>query len=205
MTFMIKKIFFISLIISSCSLIELKDMPVIMKSFVVGVQDIEVNEAYYESMPYSFVKLKIGKSHLAILVLLSINNGIYEWVGPNNERVFTKSGKIIQTTGLQHNLKIINFNDTNIGCKKCSDSFHIQLFDPPAFATQNLEYLYSHEESIILHTTYKTSVYKENFSTLKLKWSGQNQYWLDAQGRVLRAEQSIHPKLDIIELSFYYR
>ena len=180
-------------------------MPAIMKSLVVGIQDIEVNDAFYESMPYSFAKLKIGKSRLAILVLLSINNDVYEWIGPNGERVFTQSGKIIQTMGLQHNLKIVNSNNINIGCAKCSHRSYIQLLDPPAFVTQNLENLYSHNQSIMLNIAHDTSVYKENFSTSQLKWSGENKYWLDARGRALKSEQSIHPRLDRIEIIFYYR
>ena len=202
---MIKKIFFVSIIISSCSLIEPRDIPAVMKSLVVGIQDIEVNNAFYESMPYSFAKLKIGKSHLAILVLLSINNDVYEWIGPNGERVFTQSGKIIQTIGLQHNLKIVNSNNINTGCSKCSHRSYIQLLDPPAFVTQHLKNRYSHNESIMLNIVHEASVYTENYSTSKLKWSGENKYWIDARGRVLKSEQSIHPMLERIEILFYYR
>ena len=74
-----------------------------------GFDEYEITKEVYESYEYSFIKVRFGRGPHSILILAYINNGIYEWVGQDDVRIFTKNGRVISTVGLPNNLYKIDF------------------------------------------------------------------------------------------------
>ena len=91
---MIRIFYIIFIFLNSCSLVETKDIPTIARSLILGPPDMVISNEVYENMPYSFAKVKIGRSGAGLMVLSSIEEDIHEWIGPNDEKIFTKNGKI---------------------------------------------------------------------------------------------------------------
>ena len=73
------KLIIIVLILSSCSVISYGQLPGLIKDSVYG-RDILVDDEFYMAQNYSFAKIKIGRSLVAIAVLASAKNEKYLWV-----------------------------------------------------------------------------------------------------------------------------
>lgn len=202
---MTKKLLFILIFINSCALFEYRDIPTLARSIVFGAPDIEVTPAFYDNLPYSFAKVKIGRSRIGFMVLLSINNGVYEWIGSNDERVFTKSGKIISTIGLDYNMNIINAHEVDFNCLDCLVNFYTKVDNPEALLNQETKTTFIDKEEINLLSKISTTFFVEKFKTKKLKWQGENRYWFNEEGLIVKSVQTIHPNLGEIEMTFYYK
>jgi hypothetical protein len=205
MIYMTRYSYIILIFLTSCSLIETRDIPAVARSFFLGPPDFKIAISTYEEMPYSFAKVKIGRSGAGVMVLLSINDGIYEWVGSNSEKIFTKNGKIIKTIGLDYNINILNYDDAELKCDECNSQYYIELSNPEALITQHSHIVYSHLEDIELLKTISSFVIIEKFSTSKFKWAGENSYWFNNSGQAIKANQEIHPNLGKVEITFYYK
>ena len=69
MTYMINKLvvyFCILLLCSSCNYISYSQIAPMVKTAVFGVDDIVIDDEYLKNKEYSFAKIKIGKSGIAI-------------------------------------------------------------------------------------------------------------------------------------------
>ncbi len=200
------KYFCISLLfLSSCSLVEFKDVPAVARSLIYGPPEIDVTMSSYEKVPYSFAKINIGRSGSGLMILLSINDDVYEWVGSNGEVIFTKNGKIIRTIGLEYDVNILNPKINFLNCGECYSQYFIELSNPKALINQNSFFKNSHKEKLELIKKIDATVMIENFSTSKFKWTGENIYWFDDSGQVIKSNQQIHPSLGEIEITFYYK
>ena len=194
-------------LLSSCSAISFGNLPGIVKNSVIGV-DIEITEEFYNSQPYSFAKMKIGKSIVAITILSKVSNGTYLWIAGDGERIHTRNGKIIMTEGLQHDVEVLDLR--NLGPSSYRDfnselgTFNeilLQLDNPHAIIQQSL----STTEVGIDQSFFNTMLYKESFSSGELTWNKDNFYWVDPTGRVVRTEQYIHPRMPKVVIEFFYK
>jgi hypothetical protein len=195
----------ILLLISSCSFVEIKDIPAYSKLFIFGAPDIVITNEYYLEKPFSFAKVKLGRSGVVILSLRSIDKGTYSWIGEDGTRIYTRNGKIIQTFGLDHNVSYLtewNYPFTLSYFKATSE---IQLGNPTALLSQQSTLSFSHEELINLEKDYQAKVFIEAFTSNQFKWSEENMYWVSERGRVIKSIQKIHPNLEEIEITFYYK
>jgi|TARA_B110000438_G_scaffold303771_1_gene367220 hypothetical protein len=193
------------LLISSCSFVEIKDIPAYSKLFIFGAPDIVITNEYYLEKPFSFAKVKLGRSGVVILSLRSIDKGTYSWIGEDGTRIYTRNGKIIQTFGLDHNVSYLtewNYPFTLSYFKATSE---IQLGNPTALLSQQSTLSFSHEELINLEKDYQAKVFIEAFTSNQFKWSEENMYWVSERGRVIKSIQKIHPNLEEIEITFYYK
>ena len=73
---------------------------------VFGFEDYEVTNEVFESFENSFIKVRFGRGPHSILILAFINDDVFEWVGRDNVRIFTKNGRVVKTLGLEHNFEI---------------------------------------------------------------------------------------------------
>jgi len=194
-------------LLSSCSAISFGNLPGIVKNSVIGV-DIEITEEFYNSQPYSFAKMKIGKSIVAITILSKVSNGTYLWIAGDGERIYTRNGKIIMTEGLQHDVKVLD--TINLGPASFRDfdpesvAFNeilLQLENPHAIIQQSLSFT----KLGLDDSVFGAMLYKESFSAGKLAWNKDNFYWVDTTGRVIRTEQYIHPRMPKVVIDFYYK
>lgn len=205
---MSKTLYLYIFFLSSCGAIGIQEVPQIAKSLIYGVDEIQVTEDLYNGIDYSFVKVKIGKNINAIFVLSNISNGIYSWIGPNNERIYTKYGKLIKTSGLNHNITVIggfvNFSKTKI----INNSHYLQLQDPNAFLNVNTSIVFIGSEltNIGLYNKEDVNLFKETFYAESLKWQDSNLYFFSkSTGRIVKTIQRYHPGESQIELTFHYK
>ena len=147
------------------------------------------------------------------MVLASVKDGNFLWVGPGGEKIFTKNGRIINTYGLEYNVKYIEAEDLNFLNHSHDYSSIIQLKNPDALITKR------YKLALITNKTYTFndliqqdqavngyfSEYKEKFKTQKLRWVGENYYWLDSDGRVVKTIQNYHPLESSVIMTFYYK
>ena len=202
---MIRTILPLFLLLGSCGIIEIKDIPTYSRLLILGAPDIEISNEYYLDMTSSFAKVKLGRSSVAILSLVSIDDGIYTWIGEDDTRIYTANGKIVESLGLDFDVSYKSNWDYPFNLSYYKTNSHIKLENPSAFIYQQSTLKYSHEEIISLEKDYQTKVFIEDFDTARYKWSGQNIYWLSERGRVMKSIQKIHPNLAEIEITFYYK
>ena len=202
---MIKRFTLLILLLQSCAVVDYKDVPALARSILFGAPDQEVTDSFYENMPYSFAKIRIGRSRIGFMVLLSIENDIYEWIGSYDERILTKHGKIISTSGLDYNINFINSGDSNVNCDNCSATYQIQLDNPEALLIQKVTNSFVKNEEISLMNQKSVASYVEKFETIKLRWKGENFYWFNNNGQPIKSVQEIHPTLGKIEITFFYK
>jgi len=195
------------LFLSSCSAISYSELPGLVKDSVFGV-DFEVTNEFYDSQPYSFAKIKVGRSIVAITVLVKVQNGTYTWISQDGERIYTRDGKIIETDGLAHDIKILDsnnlkpipFTEFTSNTMKYQEIL-LQLDRPHAIVSHFLSF----SEVGVDSSYFNTMLYKEAFDSGKLAWKKDNLYWVDTEGRVIKTEQYIHPKMPKITMEFYYK
>ena len=193
-----KTLFSISLIllINSCSFISYNQAIPLLKNAIIGVKDIEITEEYYKNIDYSFAKMKIGRSAIAILSLVSVKSGVYEWISESGEKVYTYNGKIFKTEGITYNFEIINFRDFTLE-NNSSYNADIILDNPSSYSSQSINIRsYNQDTNLII---------EESIRTKSFRWSYVNKYWMDNDNKVYRSIQRIHPRLPKIEIDYYYK
>ena len=142
---------------------------------------------------------------MATLSLISVNDDIFEWIGSDNERIVTKNGRIIETSGLKHNSKILNLHQVKIE-PGIENELLISLFEPSATISQSILLIDLGEEILMMEKNYSSRVYQEVFKTNSYRWSGSNYYWFDSKTNLpIKTTTFTHPLLDVIEIEFYYK
>ena len=202
------KFLFTLLVISSCSYIDYGQLPATIKESIYG-RDIVIDDEFYNSQKYSFAKIRIGKSIVAIAVLASASKEKYVWISQDGARIYTNNGRITKTVGLQNNISILdgsqNIKLTSFINYESSKSYRrntlLELSNPHAIISQ--EFILT--EKGIDNEYFNSMLYAEVFTSGKLAFSGINYYWVDPRGRVIKTEQFIHPNLPKVVIEFYFK
>ena len=202
------KFLFTLLVISSCSYIDYGQLPATIKESIYG-RDIVIDDEFYNSQKYSFAKIRIGKSIVAIAVLASASKEKYVWISQDGARIYTNNGRITKTVGLQNNMSILdgsqNIKLTSFINYESSKSYRrntlLELSNPHAIISQ--EFILT--EKGIDNEYFNSMLYAEVFTSGKLAFSGINYYWVDPRGRVIKTEQFIHPNLPKVVIEFYFK
>ncbi len=199
------------MLIPSCAYVEYGSLPSVIKTAFIGVDDILIDEDYFNSMEYSFIKVNIGKAGVSVFVLANIVDGKFEWVSAEGERLTTLNGKVIKLSSDPFSFSFLDLKSwkSSLNDRDNDSSFEYMLYleTPKAFLTQAARIALIREEEIArMGQPLNTMVFEEKIITNSLAWSFENKYWLDQQGMVLKTEQRIHPFLNkIISIDFYYR
>ena len=107
MTYINKKVFLILFLLNSCAHLEYREIYDLAKNSIVGIEDLKIDSEFLENRQSSFIKIKLGRTRIAIFSLSSYSGDIFTWVGANNEKIITKNGRIIATNELDYNLEIL--------------------------------------------------------------------------------------------------
>ena len=204
-------------ILHGCSSISYSQVIPLAKTAIIGVDDIELTNEFIESKQYSFAKVKVGRSAVAIMSLATIQNGLFKWLSGTGEVIYTYNGKVIKTEGLIYNTHL--FSHSNFSLNKSKESlfsFDLQLDQPEAFLSQKSFVSFNPKPSnfrSLLNSFYTPKVannsllyFEESIKTENLRWNFTNKYWVDpSTGMVLKAEQSVHPRLPKINIEYYYK
>lgn len=202
------KFIFTLIAISSCSYIDYGQLPATIKDSIYG-RDIVIDDEFYNVQKYSFAKIRIGKSIVAIAVLASASKEKYIWISQDGARIHTNNGRITKTVGLQYdvstldgsqNIKLTSFINYDQS-KKYSRNTLLELTNPHAIISQ--QFILTEEG--IDSKYFNSMLYAEYFTSGKLAFSGTNYYWVDPKGRVIKTEQFIHPNLPKVVIEFYFK
>jgi len=200
-------LFLILLISSGCNNFSLYNNAIFNIGQNISRSKIVVDEKIL-SLPYA-MSLITFHDQQSIMVLRSENANILEWVDANNEGFKTYEGKIIETHGFKNDIKIINYPDL----KKIFLHDYIDknilykgfiTFSNPVtnFLTINWRFELV-EKGKLNHFSAKSVQYalvKETFHIPSIRWSGENFYWLDQNGQVIKSKSYIAPNLPQIRL-----
>jgi hypothetical protein len=163
---------------------------------------ILVDQSFIEKQEYSFIKVSNSKTD-AVFVLSNIDQfGVYEWIGSNYESIKTKDGLIIETKGLQSDIKFYSYDISILG-QALIFSSQIDLYDPDLiFADITLRKNSS--------TTYKNSkgnemnVFQYTRIVPEIGWKAKESYTFK-DGVIYKSIQQINPMLDPLEINFYFK
>ena len=176
-----------------------------VNNVVFGFPEYEITEEIYDDFDNSFMKIRFGRGPHAILILAYTKDGVYEWVGADDVKIFTLNGRIIKTSGLPSNFEIIKPIEKVYYPNQVFEG--INLFDPDLFSA-TLERSMKIDTATItkLENAIEVSRIQENFSLDIIGWKGVNTYYQNPSSNLIEAsEQMIHPRLPVAKVEFYFK
>lgn len=197
---MIKRYLFIFIFFNSCSSMNYSYFADLKNYY--SKNKILVDQSFIDKQEYSFIKVS-NKKNDAVFILFNIDQfGVHEWIGSNYESIKTKDGLIIETKGLQSDIKFYSY-DISILEKTLSFHSQIDLYNPDLiFADITLR-----RNS---KTTYKNSqgnemnVFQYSRVVPEIGWKAKESYTFK-DGVIYKSIQQINPMLEPLEISFYFK
>ena len=177
-----------------------------IKEYIYGVAGaIEVIDSRYENFKFSYASLSIGNSGQSIVVLSSIDDGLYEWVSEDGVLIYTYGGKIIKTVGLQYDSSFKAANPEWIDGYK--SNIQLDLYNPDALSLMGKQSISFQGSTFINHVeqTIEVSQFMERISIDSINWRAVNQYAINQEGQVIKSIQKIHPYLPKIEIQYFFK
>jgi hypothetical protein len=228
---MIKYIVVITFLLSSCG-----NLPITyaqnfsdVNNVIFGFPEYEITEEIYDEYEFSFAKVQFDRGPHSILILAYIDGGIYEWVGADNVKLFTKNGRVIKTSGLRNDFEIKSPYDPlslEIVESKFTDSYLSRLtsiFLSENDTTSYYEIIDLYNPDLInatLSTTYVSSsdtimrfgkkkdvlLIKQYAEIDSIAWKEENMFHVDpGSKKVIQSSQILHPRLSRVNIEFYYK
>ena len=194
------------MLLPSCSFISYSQVIPLVKTATLGVADITISEDFISEMKYSFAKVNLGKSGVAIMVLSDVDNGIYEWVSSSGEKLTTYNGKIVKASGTSFDFEVYDFRKFELLGSNTLEillDFDVMLKSPHAFISQ----LSSISSKILIEDDRFNGVdeyFEEVVNTANFKWRYKNYYW-KSSGRVTKSQQTVHPMHPDVTITYYYK
>lgn len=187
--------------LTSCNNISYSELVPMIRTATFGVPDIVIDEDYIAAKEYSFAKVKIGRSGIAIMTLAGIEDDIFTWVSSSGEKLQTKDGKIIKISGSPFDFELFGYNQFTLepSLSRIIIDGQLMLESPRAFVELT--------SSVIQLDNFNDSYYFEELvSTSGFNWSFVNSYWVDPEsGLVITSIQRVHPKQATVEINYYYK
>ncbi len=207
MVFMIR-IFLILISISGCGNLPIAYIQNFsqVNSVIFGFPEYEITKEIYDNYDNSFMKIRFGRGPHAILILAYINEGVYEWVGADDVKIYTLNGRIIRTLGLPHNFELKKFND-EIDVSLNPSYELLNLYNPDAYSIK-MKKVFSSKNAKIkrLEESKKVIRIKEVFDVDDIGWSGSNYFYRNIDTMEIEMiEQNIHPRLPKVKVEYYLK
>lgn len=206
MVFMIR-LLFILLMLSSCGNLPITYIQNFssVNNVVFGFPEYEITQELFDEYDNSFLKIRFGRGPHAILILAYVNDGIYEWVGADNVKIFTLNGRVIKTSGLPNNFEISKPFNSFLDTEEVYEA--INLYNPDLFSATLKRSLDSRNASIEkLGESIPVNRIKENFIVESIGWNGVNLYYQNIISKEIEySEQRIHPRLPVAKIEYYFK
>ena len=205
-----KEIVLALILITSCSNIPLPLYEYGYEAFKEGYFNLdsrEIDEDYFKDQKFDSIKVRFGSSRSIIMVLLSSNNGIKEWISSDKIKIYTFNGKIVKTIGLPNDIELSAFQDMySFNESLSTDSYTVDFYEPILLSQLAKSEMKSKGAKKIKNVVkgrdqinasyYEEKVYIEGFN-----WSSKNQFFL-LEGNVVMSKQKIHPFLKEISIEY---
>jgi hypothetical protein len=163
--------------------------------------DIKLSNSFIDNFRYSFIKVSYKKNDAIFVLSRVLEDGSYEWVGSNYEIIRTKGGTIIETIGLESDIKFYDSELPDFKNFKSSSHF-IDLYDPDLIfeklvfnhlSTELIEDNSIIEEIVIIRR-----------SNNSIGWISKDTY-IYRDGIIFKSIQAINPLRPNIEIEFYFK
>ena len=154
-----------------------------------------LSEEYIKNQQYSFVMVELGQQD-ATLVLSSIKNNIFTWVGRDNVTFKTYKGIIIETKGLEHNFMLKNPIESIESILENSRGRLVYDFDSPR--------LYELQVSLVRFMEAEEQIVMD-LESHEIGWDANISVKHGSKGLPAETIQSLHPFLKHVKLRFYYK
>jgi len=200
MLFMIKrKLIFLSLFLGSCTQIDYSYFQYLRNA--LQEPGITIDEAFIDSMQYSFVKARQGRNEAVLVLSNIINNDTYVWVGASGETIKTYKGLIIETSNFPSNVHFFKGDIKNLHNLFTYKDFSVSFYaDNPELVHQELKFsIHSIDEQETCRLiSYEKTAYKLNFYNI-------DSYCLLPNNLPHFSRQKLTPLQKEIELEFFYK
>lgn len=177
-----------------------------VNNVVFGYKDFKITNDIFDSYEYSFIKVRFGRGPHSILILAYVNDGIYEWVGEDDVRIFTKNGRVIKTLGLENNLEIKDSRDELV--PELLDSYEsVNLYNPDVYSvTMKSTFSYKDAQIEKLESKVDVDMVEEYFEISSVGWKETNYYFINSSSNLVeKSFQYIHPRLPLMKVEYYYK
>ena len=169
---------------------------------VISRNEILIDQSYIDNQEFSFLKVSNSKND-AIFVLSTISkSGVYEWIGSNNERIKTKDGLIIETYGLESDIKFYYhnflFSEGVSGINSYIDLYNPDLIYAKISLIQKSARFYLDEDSKEIEVIEYQRLCPE------IGWNAKDIY-IYKGNTIYKSIQQINPFMDPLKLTFYFK
>ena len=209
-----KKNIVLLLIISvlySCSTVPMNTQTYkLVYAGIFGYEDIDLDSSYIEQLPYSSMKVKIGKGPGGLAILESMNEDKETWVTSDEIFLIIKGGRIIGSYGLvETNLVDYQSKDPNFKLfidskQKEFTSYRVLSYDNPEALNVRLKVITTYkgvEQITILNYARELVLIEETIQNDYLNWKTTNKFWVDKDsGFVWKSIQTYAPNLPNFKL-----
>jgi hypothetical protein len=197
--------------LSSCgNFFTLEQTQQLFKDNIIGKPDVEVTKELFDSIEYSFAKIKLGKSSPIIVILVSVDQDLMHWISADRISFYTVHGKVIKTSGLDHDINYLDYPISQQISNIVNDdqSYQVDFLNPQLYSAISLSRFEFKDNQVInyLEDDIHTIAYSELLFMPQINWRTKNQYiWSDDYNRVVKTSQKFHPFVDEIVMEFYYK
>ena len=177
-------------------------------SLIAGNQeDAPISRDKVDSIPYASIAAKIGKGPRSLIILGRVNGYNLHWISADRKSLVTRDGRLVQTAGLQGNLRRSRPLDPDPlpelgrGSRAAPAATMRRLLDlgePERYGImigsrfQDL----GPESVVIADLEWDTRHIRETCRAREIKWGFENDYWVDRQhGLVWKSVQHFHPEM----------
>ncbi|MDA8613470.1 YjbF family lipoprotein [Gammaproteobacteria bacterium] len=198
--FMIKRYLFISIFFTSCASINYSYFNDLRNYY--SKNKILIDQSFIDKQDYSFIKVSNSKND-AVFILSNINQfGVYEWIGSNYESIKTKDGLIIETKGLQSDIKFYSY-DISILEKELSFNSHIDLYSPDLIFSK-IVLTRNSSTTFLDNNRNEIHILEYTRNVPEIGWKAKESY-IFKDGVIYKSIQQINPMLDPLEIHFYFK
>ena len=195
---------FISLSLYSCAAIDTskvapgyKEAFASIKQLIVGFEN-NIEPEVIKNIPYASMLVKIGKGPWGLMILEKASEEGNLWVSADGVYFLINNGRIIQTHGLNNNLKESLSNSFAWNDKALFDNEYTSYHSYSLPSLNNLKVLSSflEKEEVrvdLIFETKKLRLIEEEIYSSEIGWNEKNLYWVDKSNFVWKSSQNISP------------
>ena len=203
-----RTIFFTILVVlvTSCSTIPTNTATYkLIYAGIFGYEDIALDPSYIASLPYSSMKVKIGKGPGGLAILESVNDLKETWVTSDAVYLVIKGGRIISSQGFVET-NLVDYNSKDLSFKDFLDSNQDQAvtyryvsFDKPEALNVRFKVITIKkgiERIKILDYERDLFLIEETIENDYINWRTNNKFWVDKDsGFVWKSSQTYAPNI----------
>ena len=191
----------------SCSLIGSSEVPGMIYKSIIGHPDIKITQEYFDLRQYSFAKVQFGKGPVIIMTLAYVDGDNYEWRSQDNASLVTRNGKVISTSGLKYNRKLLLSDSFNFRLDAIDQlEYLVQFSNPHAITKVSRNVIKLEDKANIYYLgQIKSFLVEERLYFADFDKQYINKYWIDEDYKTLSTIQFVHPFLPLIRIEYFYK